>query len=221
MKKFLMFLVLVVVCCSTAQAQRYYIPKYKRERTVVEADMHKQDRKWTITISSSYNMSLGMQNRIAYRNLGDVVRYDEAAKFHGVTAEVGVGRKVGSHIIAGLSTGFDYTNALKAIPVRGTFRYYYGQAVAARRHRWFSYVELGPQFYMEEKYKTIGAAGVSGGGIRVLVLKSMRLDFQVGYRNTLMRRPINRTGSYALDEKDVNFQQYMHTVLAGFNLTLF
>ena len=216
-----MFLVLVVVCCSTAQAQRYYIPKYKRERTVVESDMHKQDRKWTITISSSYNMSLGMQNRIAYRNLGDVVRYDEAAKFHGVTAEVGVGRKVGSHIIAGLSTGFDYTNALKAIPVRGTFRYYYGQAVATRRHRWFSYVELGPQFYMEEKYKTIGAAGVIGGGIRVLVLKSMRLDFQVGYRNTLMRRPINRTGSYALDEKDVNFQQYMHTVLAGFNLTLF
>ena len=216
-----MFLVLVVVCCSTAQAQRYYIPKYKRERTVVESDMHKQDRKWTITISSSYNMSLGMQNRIAYRNLGDVVRYDEAAKFHGVTAELGVGRKVGSHIIAGLSTGFDYTNALKAIPVRGTFRYYYGQAVAARRHRWFSYVELGPQFYMEEKYKTIGAAGVIGGGIRVLVLKSLRLDFQVGYRNTLMRRPINRTGSYALDEKDVNFQQYMHTVLAGFNLTLF
>lgn len=221
MKKFLMFLVLVVVCCSTAQAQRYYIPKYKRERTVVESDMHKQDRKWTITISSSYNMSLGMQNRIAYRNLGDVVRYDEAAKFHGVTAELGVGRKVGSHIIAGLSTGFDYTNALKAIPVRGTFRYYYGQAVATHRHRWFSYVELGPQFYMEEKYKTIGAAGVIGGGIRVLVLKSMRLDFQVGYRNTLMRRPINRTGSYALDEKDVNFQQYMHTVLAGFNLTLF
>ncbi len=216
-----MFLVLVVVCCSTAQAQRYYIPKYKRERTVVESDMHKQDRKWTITISSSYNMSLGMQNRIAYRNLGDVVRYDEAAKFHGVTAELGVGRKVGSHIIAGLSTGFDYTNALKAIPVRGTFRYYYGQAVATRRHRWFSYVELGPQFYMEEKYKTIGAAGVIGGGIRVLVLKSLRLDFQVGYRNTLMRRPINRTGSYALDEKDVNFQQYMHTVLAGFNLTLF
>ena len=216
-----MFLVLVVVCCSTAQAQRYYIPKYKRERTVVESDMHKQDRKWTITISSSYNMSLGMQNRIAYRNLGDVVRYDEAAKFHGVTAELGIGRKVGSHIIAGLSTGFDYTNALKAIPVRGTFRYYYGQAVAARRHRWFSYVELGPQFYMEEKYKTIGAAGVIGGGIRVLVLKSLRLDFQVGYRNTLMRRPINRTGSYALDEKDVNFQQYMHTVLAGFNLTLF
>lgn len=221
MKKFLMFLVLVVMCCSTAQAQRYYIPKYKRERTVVESDMHKQDRKWTITISSSYNMSLGMQNRIAYRNLGDVVRYDEAAKFHGVTAELGVGRKVGSHIIAGLSTGFDYTNALKAIPVRGTFRYYYGQAVATRRHRWFSYVELGPQFYMEEKYKTIGAAGVIGGGIRVLVLKSLRLDFQVGYRNTLMRRPINRTGSYALDEKDVNFQQYMHTVLAGFNLTLF
>jgi opacity protein-like surface antigen len=221
MKKFLMFLVLVVVCCSTAQAQRYYIPKYKRERTVVEADMHKQDRKWTITVSSTYNMSLGMQNRIAYRNLDDVVHYNGAVDFHGVTAELGVGRKFGSHVIAGLSTGFDFTNSLKAIPVHGTFRYYYGKSVAARRHRWFSYMELGPQFYLEEEYKTLGASGVIGGGIRVLVLKAMRLDFQVGYRNTLMRHPINRTGSYARDEKDVNFQQYMHSIVVGFNLTLF
>lgn len=221
MKKFLMFLVLVVVYCSTAQAQRYYIPKYKRERTVVEADMHKQERKWTITLNATYNMSLGLQNRIAYKNIDDVVRYDEKPNLHGVTAELGVGRKIGSHIIAGLSTGFDYTNSLKAIPVHGTFRYYYGPAVAARRHRWFNYVELGPQLNLQGGNKTIGASGIIGGGIRVLMLKSMRLDFQAGYRATLIRRTINQTGSYFLPEKDVNFKQYVHSIVVGFNLTLF
>ena len=221
MKKFLMFLVLVVVCCSTAQAQQYYIPKYKRERTVAEADMHKQDRKWTITLSSTYNMSLGMQNRIAYKNIDDVVHYDEEVGLHGVTAELGIGRKFGSHIIAGLSTGFDYTNSLKAIPVHGTFRYYYGKAVAARRHRWFNYLELGPQFNLQGGYKAVGASGIVGGGIRVLMMKSMRLDIQAGYRFSLLRPTINQTGSYFLPDKDVNYQQYMHSIVVGFNLTLF
>lgn len=221
MKKFLMLLVLVTVWCATAQAQRYYIPKYKRERVVEEADMHKQERKWTITLSASYDLSLGMQNRIHYKNRDDVVLYDEEADLHGVTAELGVGRKFGSHIIAGLSAGFNYSNSLKSIPVHGTFRYYYGKSVAVRRHRWFNFAEVGPQFFLDGGYKVIGASGVVGGGIRVLVRKSMRLDFQAGYRLTLLRPTYNRTGSYFLPESAVDYKRFMHGVMVGFNLTLF
>lgn len=221
MKKFLMLMVLVVACYTTAQAQRYYIPKYKRERVVEEADMHKQDRKWTVTLSSSYNMTLGQQNRINYKNRDDVVLYDEETDMHSVTVDLGVGRKFGSHIIAGLSAGFDYSNSLKSMPVHGTFRYYYGKAVAARRQRWFNYLELGPQFYFGSGYKTVGASGIVGGGIRLLVKKSMRLDFQAGYRLTLLRPTINQTGSYFLPEDVVDYKQFMHSIVVGFNLTLF
>ena len=90
MKKFLIFMVFMTVCCATAQAQRYYIPKYKRQREVVETDMHKQDRKWTVTLSASYDLSLGMQNRINYKNLDDIVRYDEEVDMHGVTVDLGI-----------------------------------------------------------------------------------------------------------------------------------
>lgn len=221
MKKFLMFLVLVTMCCATAQAQRYYIPKYKRQRVVEEADMHKQDRKWTVMLSASYDMSLGQQNRIHYKDRDDVVRYDEETDMHGVTVDLGVGRKFGSHIIAGLSTGFNYSNSLKSMPLHGTFRYYYGKAVAVRRHRWFNYAELGPQFYFGGGYKSVGASGIVGGGIRVLAKKSMRLDFQAGYRLTLLRPTINQTGSYFLPEDAVNYKQFMHSIVVGFNLTLF
>ena len=209
------------MCCATAHAQRYYIPKYKRERIVNEADMHKQDRKWTVTLSTSYDLSLGMQNRINYKDRNDIVRYDQEVGLHGVSAEVGVGYKMGSHIITGLAAGFNYSNKLKSIPFRGTFRYYYGPAVAARRHRWFNFAELGPQFSLEGGYKTIGASGLVGGGIRLLVLKSMRLDFQAGYRLTLLRPTINKTGSYQLDDKSVDYKQFMHGIMVGFNLTLF
>ena len=221
MKKFLIFLVLVTLCCSTVQAQRYYIPKYKKERVVSEADMHKQDRKWTITLSSSYDLSLGMQNRIYYKDRDDLVKYDQETDLHGVTVDLGMGRKFGSHVIMGLSAGFNYSNSLKSIPVRGTFRYYYGKAVAARRHRWFNYMELGPQFALNGDYKTIGASGIVGGGIRVLALKSMRMDFQVGYRLTLLRPTIDHMGSYYLPDNRVNYHQFMHSIVVGFNLTLF
>ena len=221
MKKFLMLLVLMAVCYTTAQAQNYYIPKYKRERIVPEADMHKQDRKWTITLSASYDLSLGMQNRISYKDLNDVVRYDEKTDLHGVTTELGLGYKLGSHIITGLSAGFNYANDLRTMPVHGTFRYYYGPAVAARRNRWFNFAELGPHFVFDSDYKTIGASGVVGGGIRLLILKAMRLDFQAGYRLTLTRPKINQTGSYYLPDKSVDYKQFMHGVMVGFNLTLF
>ena len=221
MKKFLIFLMLVTLCCSTVQAQRYYIPKYKKERIVNEADMHKQDRKWTITMSASYDLSLGMQNRIFYKDRNDVVRYDQEPFLHGVSADLGIGRKFGSHVIAGLSAGFNYSDKLKSIPVHGTFRYYYGKAVAARRHRWFNYAELGPQFSLEGGYKTIGASGIVGGGIRVLVLKSMRIDFQAGYRLTILRPTIDHMGSYVLPDNRVDYKQFMHSIMVGFNLTLF
>ncbi|MBR3887360.1 MAG: hypothetical protein IKJ21_07160 [Alistipes sp.] len=221
MKKFLIFMVFMTVCCATAQAQRYYIPKYKRQREVVETDMHKQDRKWTITLSASYDLSLGMQNRINYKNRDDIVRYDEEVDMHGVTVDLGIGRKFGSHITAGLSAGFNYSNSLKSIPVHGTFRYYYGKAVAARRHRWFNFLEVGPHFVLDGGYKSIGASGVVGGGIRVLAMKSMRLDFQAGYRLTLLRPTYNQTGSYFLPEDVVDYKQFMHGIMVGFNLTLF
>ena len=221
MKKFLMLVVLMAVCYTTAQAQRYYIPKYKRERVVNEADMHKQDRKWTLTVSGSYDLSLGMQNRINYKELDDIVRYDEKTSLHGVTVDLGLGYKIGSHIITGLSTGFNFANDIKSMPVHGTFRYYYGPAVAARRNRWFNFAEVGPHLFFGSGYKTIGASGVVGGGVRLLILKSMRLDFQAGYRLTLLRPNINQTGSYYLPDKSVDYKQFMHGVMVGFNLTLF
>lgn len=221
MKKFLILVVLMAVCYTTAQAQRYYIPKYKRERVVSEADMHKQDRKWTVTVSASYDLTLGMQNRINYKDLNDVVRYDEKTDLHGTNVSLGLGYKIGSHITTGLSTGFNYANGLKSMPVHGTFRYYYGPAVAARRHRWFNFAELGPQFYFSGGYKSLGASGVIGGGLRVLAMKSLRMDFQAGYRFTIVRPTINRTGSYYLPEKSVDYKQFMHGLMVGINLTLF
>lgn len=221
MKKFLILVVLMAVCYTTAQAQRYYIPKYKRERVVSEVDMHKQDRKWTITLSASYDLSLGMQNRINYKDLNDVVRYNEETNLHGVNTELGIGYKIGSHIITGLSAGFNYSNDLKSMPVHGTFRYYYGPSVTTHRHRWFNFAELGPQFFFDSGYKSIGASGVIGGGLRVLAMKSFRMDFQAGYRFTIVRPTINQTGSYYLTDKSVDYKQFMHGIMVGINLTLF
>ena len=221
MKKFLMLVVLMAVCYTTAQAQRYYIPKYKRERIVSEVDMHKQDRKWTLTVGASYDLTLGMQNRINYKDLNDVVRYDEETDLHGVTVDMGLGYKIGSHITTGISAGFNYANGLRSMPIHGTFRYYYGPAVAARRHRWFSVAEVGPQLYFKGDYKRIGASGLVGGGIRVLVIKSLRLDFQAGYRFTIVRPTINQTGSYYLPDESVDYKQFLHGIMVGVNLTLF
>ena len=48
MKKFWFFLVLMTMCVTMADAQRYFIPKYKRKKEVREYTLDNMDRKWSL-----------------------------------------------------------------------------------------------------------------------------------------------------------------------------
>jgi hypothetical protein len=49
----------------------------------------------------------------------------------------------------------------------------------------------------------------------------LRLDFQAGYRFTIVRPTINKTGSYYLPDESVDYKQFLHGIMVGVNLTLF
>lgn len=222
MKKILMMLVLIALCGSTAvQAQKYYIPKYKKKKEVRDYDLDNPGRPLTVTLDGSYNMALGMQNRIHYGGRDYTVRYNENPSLSGGTIGLGVGYKFSENIVAGLRAGYQFQDKDDAIPLLGTFNYYYGPAKVQHRYRWFNYANLGPQFYMGKKSKTTGMTGSIGGGVRVLMAKSLKVDFHVGYQFNMRRPVVDGTGSYDVPAADVNFKQFTHALELGVSVVLF
>ena len=215
-------LVLAAMCGATAaQAQRYFIPKYKKKKEVRDYDLSNSERRWTVTFGGGYNMALGMRNRIRFGDRDYTVRYYEDPSLSGGAVNLGVGYKFTDNIVAGLEAGYLFQDNDDAIPIYGTFNYYYGPSTSTRRHRWFNYAHLGPQFYFNRSSKAVGAMGAVGGGVRVLLAKSMKVDFRIGYQLNMRRPNIAGGGSYDLPASGVNFKQYTHVLELGVNIVLF
>ena len=159
MKKYLILLVLAVVCCSTVQAQRYYIPRYKKQKEAREYEHFHADRKFTVTLGASFDMNLGMQNYINLDNDAAAVRYDQEPKLPAVTTTLGVSYLVSPHFVAGLEAGYSFSNENHIIPAYGTFKWYYGKEKHPHRVRWFNYLNVGPQFYTGSKYNVLYSSG--------------------------------------------------------------
>ncbi len=222
MKKILIMLVLAAMCGATAaQAQRYFIPKYKKKKEVRDYDLSNSERRWTVTFGGGYNMALGMRNRIRFGDRDYTVRYYEDPSLSGGAVNLGVGYKFTDNIVAGLEAGYLFQDNDDAIPIYGTFNYYYGPSTSTRRHRWLNYAHLGPQFYFNRSSKAVGAMGAVGGGVRVLLAKSMKVDFRIGYQLNMRRPNIADGGSYDLPASGVNFKQYTHVLELGVNIVLF
>lgn len=222
MKKIVIMMVLAALCGATAaQAQKYYIPKYKKKKEVRDYDLANTDRRLTIALAGSYNMALGMQNRIHYSGRDYTVPYNEDPSLSGGAVTLGLGYKFSDNIVAGLRSGYQFQDNDDAVPLLGTFNYYYGKPKGPNRHRWFNYANLGPQFYLGDGSKTLGAMLGAGGGVRVLMAKSLKVDFYVGYQINMRRPKIADTGSYDLPASEVNFKQFTHVLEAGMSIVLF
>ena len=221
MKKILMLLVLVFMCGAAVEAQEYYIPKYKKKKEVRDYDLENTERKWTITFGGGYDMTLGMQQRIHYKDYDETYNYDGEPSFSGGAVSVGYGYKLGNHVVAGVESGFLHVDKMNMTPIYGTFKVYYGPITRQHRTRWFNYLKVGPQLYFGSSYKTVGAAGTAGVGMRVLMAKTTKVDLMIGYRCTLRRPKFETSGKYELDLDNVNYQQFMHGIHFGLNFILF
>lgn len=221
MKKFLMLLVLVVMCGEIADAQNLYIPRYKKKKEVRDYDLENMERKWTISFGGGYDMTLGMQNRIHYTDYAETINYDGEPNFSGGGAWVGYGYKLGKHVVAGVESGFLYVDKMSMLPLYGTFKVYYGPVTRKHRTRWFNYLHVGPQFYFGSSYKTVGAVGSAGVGMRVLMAKTTKVDLQLGYRCTLRRPEFDMTGKHELNADNISYKQYLHGIHFGLNFIIF
>ena len=218
-----MLLVVVFMCGAVVEAQNnnIYIPKYKKKKEVRDYDLDNTKRNWTITFGGGYDMALGLQNRIHYKDYDETVKYDGRPDFSGGGVSVGYGYKLGDHVVTGVESGFLFIDNMCMWPTVGTLKVFYGPITRQHRTRWFNYAHLGPQLYLGKSYKTIGAVGSAGVGMRLLMAKTTRIDFQLGYRCTLRRPTFDMMGKYELDAKNINYQQYIHGIHIGLNFVLF
>lgn len=220
MKKVLMLLALICICATTVEAQ-HFIPKYKRKKEIRDYELAKPDRKLEIWVGGSYNMALGMQNHIKYSDYGYNVKYDQSPEVTGGTIHLGAAYKFGDNITTGLEAGVLFQDNGYAMPVYGTFNYYFGKPVVQHRYRPFVYANLGPQFYMSSRSKPIGAMAGAGGGLRVLLARQMRLDLFLGYQNNMRRAEIKAGGSYDVNVANVHYKQYTHLLQLGMKIYIF
>ena len=221
MKKFLFFLVLMTMCVTVADAQRYFIPKYKRKKEVREYTLDNMESKWSLYLGGYYDLSLGVQYRV-HSSVNDyTIRYNEAASLKCGVVHVGGAYRVNENIQLGMETGLAVHEKDYAIPMIGVARYYDGPAKANSRGRLFNYVTLGPQFFLGEKSKTIGAAATVGGGVRVLIAKSLRTDIHLGYQLCMRRPTVSADGKYDVPASNVNFKEYTHSIQVGMNIIIF
>ncbi|MCI5717661.1 MAG: hypothetical protein MR292_04640 [Alistipes sp.] len=220
MRKYLLLSLLALFCCGmTAQAQRI-VPKYKKKKEVREYDLGMSERRWTVTFGGSYNMALGAFDRIRYIDRGEVVRYDRAPSFSGGSVHLGTGYKFTDHFTLGAEAGMLFQYNDYALPLYATATYYYGQSKGNLRHRWFNYVNLGPQFYFSGRTKT-GAMAAAGGGVRVILAGSLKMDLQLGYQLNMHRPDICDTGKYDIPAANVRYKEYTHLLQVGINFIIF
>ncbi|MBR4994438.1 MAG: hypothetical protein IKY82_00070 [Alistipes sp.] len=222
MKKILFLLVAVVGFSMVAEAQQYFIPKYKGEKVERDFVLDNPKRKFTVTLGGTYNMAFGITDRVNLKHQNDVVTYPREIGFSGGSALLGVGYKATENIVAGVETGALFQDNGIAMPLYGTFNYFYGPATVQRRYRFFNYLHLGPQFYFKPSTtKPIGAMTGVGGGMRVLVANTAKLDFRLGYQLNLRRPVVEHSGGYDLPSSMVDYKQFAHVIQVGMTIMLF
>lgn len=221
MKKFFIFLVLMTLCATAADAQRYFIPKFQKKKEIRTYELDKSERRWTLTVGGSYDMALGMQEYIHYADYKESYTSGKRPNFSGGGGVVGLGLKLGGHVVAGVEAGYLYVNQQNTIPVTGAFKFYYGPGRRVNRHRWFNYLNIGPQFYVDSNYKSVGATGSAGVGMRVLFARTMKVDLQLGYRCTMRRPEFELKGNHDLNINRVSYNQFIHGISFGMNFIIF
>ena len=223
MKRFLaIVLLLCFVGVTTAEAQRHFVPRYKRQKVEKDYTLDKPENKLTVSIGASANFALGMQNRINFTDYKQVTKYNEKPSLMGGNVLLGVGYKATEHIVAGVETGALFQDNGIAMPFYGAFNYYYGPATVQHRYRFFNYMHLGPQFYFDkEKSKTVGAMAGIGGGMRLVVGQTGKIDFRVGYQLNLRRPVVDTSGSYDIPASQVDYKQFTHVLQVGVGIMLF
>lgn len=222
MKRFLAIaLLLCFVGVVTAEAQQHFVPRYKRKKVDKDYVLDKAENPLTISFGGTMNFALGMQNHINYKNYGQVTNYNEKPSLLGGSVLLGVGYKVTSHFTAGLEGGMLFQSNGNAIPLYGSFKYYFGEQVRRNKpYRWFTYLNLGPQFYTDSESKTVGATAGVGGGMRLCIAEALRCDLYIGYLGNLRRVVPSQQGAYDVPTSSINFNQYTHSVLFGLNIYL-
>ena len=217
MKKLMMLLVLFSMCGTLAHSQNY-IPKYKRKKEVRDYDLAKPDRKWEISLGGSCNFAVGQNDRIKFTEQDYTTRYDVKPRLMGSNVTLAASYKVTDHINTGLESGVLFQGNGVAMPLYGTFSYYYGQPTMQQRYRWYNYVHLGPQIYFDSNSKTIGSVAGVGGGLRFLARKTVRFELYGGYQINTRRPNVSHKGAYDLPNKYVDFKQYTHIMQIGLKM---
>lgn len=219
MKRFLaIVLLLCFVGVTTAEAQRHFVPRYKRQKVEKDYTLDKPENKLTVSIGASANFALGMQNRINFTDYKQVTKYNEKPSLMGGNVLLGVGYKVTPNFTAGVEGGLLFQSNGKAIPLYGAFKYYFGEQVRRKPMRWFTYLNLGPQFYTKKGSKTVGATAGVGGGMRLCIAEALRCDLYVGYLGNMRRVEPSQQGVYDVPSNNVHFKQYTHSVVIGLNI---
>ena len=234
MKKFLMLLVLFALGFSTVEAQqRYIIPKYKKKKEVKEYSLVNEKRPFEVYLGGTVNFSLGVQNHIKFNDHGYSTKYNGDVDLMGGSVSLGAAYKLGKHFSVGAETGVLFHNPDKVggkgkekkvyptLPFSGVFRYYYGEPKVTHPYRFYNYVQVGPQFFFDDKSRTVGMLAGAGGGMRLLLANTLRVEMQVGYQMNMRRPQPYSGGAYDVPLGGVNFKEFAHIVQFGMNIYFF
>lgn len=220
MKKFLILLVLVAMSVGEAAAQKYYVPRFKKTKVERDYKLDSKDHKFGINFGGGYNVCMGMLTSAKYGERGDKVTYKESMSVSGGSIHLGAVYRLTENFMAGLESGFQFQKNDNSIPLYATFKYYYGNAVQKKRTRWFNYLNAGTQFYLDSNSRLMGFLVGAGGGMRLLVGKTLKADFYLGYQ--LNMRPVVpcTDGKYDIPASDIKFRQYANVIQVGMNIPL-
>ena len=114
----------------------------------------------------------------------------------------------------------DVQAAINAMPLYASLKYYYGPSTRQKRTRFFNYLNGGPQFYFNDKSKSTGYMVGAGGGMRLLLMKSVRTDFYVGYQLNVRGVKPNMNGSEQVNPSSIKFNQYAHVIQVGLSIPI-
>lgn len=220
MKKLLLILItLSFVGAGIAEAQ-HFVPRYKRKKMEKDYTLDKPENRLTVSFGGTMNFMLGMHSHINYKDYGQVTNYEQKPDLIGGSVLLGVGYKVTPNFTAGLEGGLLFQGNGNAIPLYGSFKYYFGEQVRRKPMRWFTYLNIGPQFYTDEESKGVGATAGLGGGMRLCIAESLRCDLYVGYLGNMRRPEPSQMGAHDVPAGNINFKQYSHGVVLGLNIYL-
>ena len=213
-------MVLVLLAVGDAAAQKYYIPRFKKTKIERDYELEKTSHKFAINLGGSYNVCMGMQNSIKYGERGDHTSYNESMSVSGGSFYLGAGYRFNENFIAGLESGFQLQDNANSIPLYASLKYYYGKAVQKKRHRWFNYLNVGPQFYLGDRSRGVGGLLAAGGGLRVLAGRTMKMDVYMGYQINMRNCVPSSMGKFDVPASDIKYRQYAHLIQVGVNIPL-